>query len=92
MNEDKRDVITTKLFEAIKTANISEQTREILLIKASLNDAINSLINWANKYDLISEDVTDKVACDRALIERIVDECIIRSITDNMSNLKFKGI
>lgn len=92
MNEDKRDVITTKIFEAIKTANISEQTREILLIKASLNDAINSLINWANKYDLISEDATDKVACDRALIERTIDECIIRSINDNMSNLKFKGI
>lgn len=92
MSEDKRDVITTRIFEAIKTTNISEQTREILLIKASLNDAINSLINWANKYSLISEDTTDKVACDRALIEHTIDECIIRSITDNMSNLKFKGI
>lgn len=92
MNEDKLDVITTNCVETVKITNISERTREILLIKASLNDAVNSLINWANKYNLISEDTTDKVACDRALIERTVDECIIRSITDNMSNLKIEGI
>ena len=92
MSEDKRDVITTRIFEAIKTANISEQTRDILLIKASLNDAIVSLFNWANKYDLISEDITDKIACDRALIERTIDECIIRSINDKMGNLKLKDI
>ena len=86
------NVITNDVTLTVQSAGISNETRELLTIKAMLYDTVQSLHSWIEKYYCNSNDVCDDIYNKSSDLHDIIDKHLILNIADNMSKKGFKNI
>ena len=74
--------------EQIVKAELSEETRELIIIKAQFKDVVDNLYKYINCYYSSSKDTDEKISKCHLDLEDIIDEYIISSITYNLDNGK----
>ena len=97
--EKRVEALKEKKFEIgkcanmMKTATISEETRNILLVQATLMDTVDGLYQWLNKkYNNVSDDESDRIYDASLKLREIIDKYILESITDNLCSNDFKDV
>lgn len=87
------EVIEYRTADTMRTAGVSEQTREILMVLATFKDAAQSFYNWRNKYGYEKDEVTNNSFSDACfLCEKIILESVSESIDERMNHIDFKNI
>lgn len=87
------EVIEHRTADTMRTACISDQTREILLVLAAFKDAAQSFCNWRNKYGYERDEAVNNNFSDACFMcEKIILESVSASIDEQMNHFSFKDI
>ncbi len=91
-NREPKKIIKYDITEATQKAGISQQTRDVLVIKAGLFDVVESFYTWLGKYYIISDETTNKIHNSSSKLHKVIDEFLALSISDNMLENSIKDI
>lgn len=88
------EVIEHRTADTMRTAGISKQTRDILMVYASVIDVEQSIYKYYNKYyagEMTSEEQEKIInACEP--IKNLIESYVSKSISEQLSFIDFKDI
>ena len=77
----------------MQNASIGEETRNLLMVKATLMDAVDGLYKWiGEKYGDVKDKESDSIYHAQDALHKIIDRYLVDNIYDNMSMSEFKDI
>lgn len=88
MEQEKKTYKPINRVERIDKAELSQETREIIILKAQLKDVIDNMYKYLDCYYSSSKDTDDKIGKCHIGLEDILDEFLISSITNNLDDGK----